>query len=135
MAAGGAGTTFGRPFTFGTSMVMESTQTPTTSTFTGLAGGAYSGEGNEKGATFEFGATFGGPFTLVQMWQHSHLQLLVLQLSLWRLVVQLLIKELRIWQHLHLVRVQEWIYAKAKDTQSIACQLKCPLRSLTPILC
>jgi hypothetical protein len=63
MAAGGAGTTFGRPFTFGTSMVMESTQTPTTSTFTGLAGGAYSGEGNEKGATFEFGATFGGPFT------------------------------------------------------------------------
>lgn len=63
MAAGGAGTTFGRPFTFGTSMVMESTQTPTMSTFTGLAGGAYSGEGNEKGATFEFGATFGGPFT------------------------------------------------------------------------
>jgi hypothetical protein len=44
-------------------MVTESTQTPTTSTFTGLAGGAYSGEGNEKGATFEFGTTFGGPFT------------------------------------------------------------------------
>jgi hypothetical protein len=63
MAAGGAGTTFGKPFTFGTSMVTESTQSPTTSTFTGLAGGAYSGEGNEKGATFEFGATFGGPFT------------------------------------------------------------------------
>jgi hypothetical protein len=30
MAAGGAGTTFGRPFTFGTSTVMELTQTPTT---------------------------------------------------------------------------------------------------------
>mmetsp|Transcript_11622 Transcript_11622/g.21109 ORF Transcript_11622/g.21109 Transcript_11622/m.21109 type:complete len:448 (+) Transcript_11622:369-1712(+) len=132
MAAGGAGTTFGRPFTFGTSMVMESTQTPTTSTFTGLAGGAYSGEGNEKGATFEFGATFGGPFILVQTRRRNHLQLLVLRLSLRQLVVQLLIKELRIRKHLCLARMQEWIY---EDTQSIACQLKCPLRSLTPILC
>ncbi len=48
MAAGGADTTFGRPFTFGTSMVTESTQTLTTSTFTGVDGGAYSAGWRKK---------------------------------------------------------------------------------------
>jgi hypothetical protein len=46
--------------------------------------------------TFEFGATFGGPFILVQTRRRNHLQLLVLRLSRRRLVVQLLIEELRI---------------------------------------